>query len=78
MSKATVYLQTCPTCGRKLSVRVEYLGRELVCGHCRGSFVAQDPSNTGAPPSSSAVMERVDALLEAAAKLSSPHYVNYR
>ena len=40
MSQATYYLQRCPTCGRQLQVRVEYLGRELSCQHCQGSFVA--------------------------------------
>ena len=47
MPNVTYFVQDCPTCGRKLNVRVEYLGRSVVCQHCRGSFVAWDPE--GAP-----------------------------
>ena len=48
MPNVTYFVQDCPTCGRKLNVRVEYLGRKVVCQHCRGAFVAWDPE--GAPP----------------------------
>lgn len=47
MPNVTYFVQDCPTCGRKLNVRVEYLGRKVVCQHCQGSFVAWDPE--GAP-----------------------------
>ncbi|MGL6194367.1 MAG: hypothetical protein ACRC2T_06045 [Thermoguttaceae bacterium] len=39
----TYYLQHCPTCGRSLQVRIEYMGRKVVCQHCRGAFIAMDP-----------------------------------
>jgi hypothetical protein len=48
MPNVTYFVQDCPTCGRKLNVRVEYLGRKVVCQHCHGAFVAWDPE--GAPP----------------------------
>ena len=40
MPQTTFFVKTCPTCSRKLQVRVEYLGREMVCNHCGGDFVA--------------------------------------
>lgn len=46
------YVQECPTCGRKLNVRVEYLGKKVVCQHCRAPFVAWD--SEGAPTISAA------------------------
>lgn len=38
----TYYLQSCPTCGRRLQIRIEYLGRQVICYHCNGSFIALD------------------------------------
>ena len=40
MPHSTYFVQGCPTCGRRLHVRVEYLGKNVVCQHCRGRFVA--------------------------------------
>ncbi len=64
MSQATYYLQRCPTCGRQLQVRVEYLGRELSCQHCQGSFVAavDGPNSDG----STDALVRADELLASA------------
>src|SRR6185295_14434910 len=42
MSKSAYYIQECPTCGRSLQIRVEYLGRQVVCQHCRAQFLATD------------------------------------
>jgi hypothetical protein len=44
MPSPTYYVQECPTCGRRLQIRVEYLGRRLVCQHCQGSLIAADPA----------------------------------
>jgi DNA-directed RNA polymerase subunit RPC12/RpoP len=63
MSQATYFLQRCPTCGRQLQVRVEYLGRKLSCEHCQGSFVAAFESACG--EASSETMTRADQLLVA-------------
>ena len=49
MSSATYFVQECPTCGRRLQVRVEYLGKSLVCVHCRGAFQAADPDRASRP-----------------------------
>ena len=66
MSRSTYFVQECPTCGRSLHVRVEYLGREVVCQHCHGRFEAADPANTGFSPtkSSSNLLRRADELLD--------------
>ena len=64
MSHTTYYVQECPTCGRRLQIRVAYLGRRLFCQHCGGPFFACDPS--GGP----ALLERTPAqLLERAEQL---------
>jgi hypothetical protein len=44
MSNPTYFVQECPTCGRRLQIRVEYLGRRVVCQHCQGSLIATDPA----------------------------------
>lgn len=49
MCKVTNFVQQCPTCGRRLQVKVEYLGMEVVCQHCGGLLTALDPS-LGSPP----------------------------
>ncbi len=65
MSNSTYFDQVCPTCGRRLMIRVEYLGRELVCKHCQGKFRA---SGVVGPPcdcsaSDSDLLRRADELL---------------
>lgn len=63
MSPATYFVQECPTCGRTLEVRVEYLGKRVACRHCRGSFIAEgiEPSTDAAQ--ALALMQRADELL---------------
>ena len=45
MSNPTYFIQECPTCGRRLQIRVEHLGRRVVCQHCQGHLIAADPVN---------------------------------
>jgi len=70
MPKSTYFQQECPTCGRSLHIRVEYLGRQLVCQHCNGHLTASDVE--GAPGTASltesALMRRADELLQAVAR----------
>lgn len=65
MSKSVYFVQECPTCGRNLEVRVEYLGKFVVCQHCQGRLVACDPDNRGPLISnhSSDLLQRADELL---------------
>ena len=37
---ATYFAQPCPSCGRHLQVRVEYLGKPVACQHCERQFDA--------------------------------------
>ena len=64
MSSSTYFVQGCPTCGRRLHIRVEYLGKNVVCQHCRGRFVACDPASNRYSPSDSAIMRRANELLQ--------------
>jgi hypothetical protein len=66
MSHPTYFVQECPTCGRQLQIRVEHLGRRVVCQHCQGRLIAADPANTrcdGAEPQD-ALIRRANELLE--------------
>lgn len=65
MSETAYFVQECPTCGRRLHIRVEYLGRVVVCNHCRGKLLASDRPEDP-PPSDSGIglMMRADELLE--------------
>ena len=73
MSQATYFHQSCPTCGRHLRVRIDYLGKSVVCQHCRGRFVAYDPE-CGPPAdsdSSISLLQRADELLATASAMRS-------
>lgn len=68
MGRSTYFTQECPTCGRSLHIRVEYLGKGLMCQHCRGRLVASDQPLTQAAltDSGSALLRRAEELLELA------------
>jgi DNA-directed RNA polymerase subunit RPC12/RpoP len=70
MSNPTYFVQECPTCGRRLQIRVEYLGRTVACQHCQGTLVATDPSSVrlNAPEDGDALLRRADQLLESMAQ----------
>ena len=70
MSNSTYFTQECPTCGRRLQIRVEYLGRKVVCRHCQGQFVASDPLSTrhDCAEQENALLRRADELLESVAR----------
>ncbi|MFO0903914.1 MAG: hypothetical protein U0939_12990 [Pirellulales bacterium] len=65
MLRSAYFVQECSTCGRRLEVRVELLGRRVECPHCHSQFVAQQLAR----PSQAANLEdsawaaRADALL---------------
>ena len=67
MSK-TYFVQECPTCGRNLEIRVEYLGKKVACQHCRGQFLATDSKTAQYFSESGVLLRRADELLELAAK----------
>jgi hypothetical protein len=65
MPHSTYFVQGCPTCGRRLHVRVEYLGKKIVCQHCRGQLVASDGARCGG--GQAALLQRANELLQRAA-----------
>ena len=67
MSKSTFFVQECPICGRGLRIRVQHLGKRVVCQHCRGQLVACDPASNRYGPGDSAVIRKADELLKRAA-----------
>ena len=68
MSKSTYFVQECPTCGRSLHIRVEYLGKRVVCQHCRGPLMASDQEADQFAYSDSglAMLRRAEELLSLA------------
>jgi hypothetical protein len=67
MPRSTYYVQECPTCGRNLQVRVEYLGKQVVCQHCGARFEAYEPGSAlAAEHTTLSLLERADQLLETA------------
>jgi len=66
MSSPTYFIEECPTCGRRVQVRVEYLGRQVVCQHCRGAFVADGTAGRTDPGGSvHPLLQRANELLRA-------------
>jgi len=63
-SAKTRFRQTCPTCGRRVLIRIQYLGIDVRCRHCGRVFFARDESQECA----SATVYR-DTLLEKANRL---------
>lgn len=68
MPRNTYFVQECPTCGRNLQVRVQYLGRKIVCQHCSAKFVASEPGDEpgAATASGLSLLERAEELLQTA------------
>ncbi len=75
MPGATYFVQECPTCGRRLQIRVEYLGKRVACQHCQGNFVATDNSASRSNPDGdgSSILHRANELLESVAHRHSAH-----
>ena len=74
MSISTYFVRQCPTCGRRLQIRVEYLGKKVACEHCQGTFVAVESGHSrgealdDALDESAALLRRANALLDAVAQ----------
>jgi len=68
MSNSTYFVQDCPTCGRQLHIRVEYLGKTVVCQHCRGRLRACDPNSNRYGNAAEQLLRRVDELLQTASE----------
>jgi DNA-directed RNA polymerase subunit M/transcription elongation factor TFIIS len=60
MASRTMFVRSCPTCGRTLEIRVELLGRKVECVHCGAGFTANQSSDA------SQQELRIDRVLERA------------
>lgn len=57
-------LQPCPTCGRTLSIRREYVGADVYCGHCGCRFVVpRSASEEERATPALSLLERAELLL---------------
>jgi DNA-directed RNA polymerase subunit M/transcription elongation factor TFIIS len=66
MPSGAFFIRSCPTCGRSLEVRVEYLGKRVSCRHCSAEFDTSDPPyySDGASESSLNLLARAEQLIE--------------
>jgi DNA-directed RNA polymerase subunit M/transcription elongation factor TFIIS len=58
---ATYFVQECPSCSRQLQVRLEYLGKSVVCQHCEREFEASPAAQQS--DSGEFLLNRADELL---------------
>lgn len=79
MSSKTFFVQECPTCGRPVNIRVAYLGKGVVCQHCRARFIASDPASRryASADSSDMLLRRIDELLNSNAPVETPFRAPY-
>ncbi len=70
MSNGMYFVRECPTCGRHLYIRVEYLGKKVVCQHCHGNLEARDPETPGIGSfeTTESLLRRADELLDNSSK----------
>ncbi len=73
MPGVTYFVQECPTCGRRLQIRVEYLGKRVACQHCQGEFAAADATAARGDPADAGgdLLQRANELLETVAQRQS-------
>ena len=69
MPTTMCFSQSCPTCGRMLSISVRLIGRKVACQHCQREFQATHSdrdANTTAQPPELPLLARADELLRRA------------
>lgn len=75
MVRPTLFVQECPTCSRRLLVRIDLLGRTVACQHCQAQFLARDASRFSRGSDLAwgpGIMERAQALLDGFDILAEP------
>ncbi|WP_347244606.1 hypothetical protein [Thermogutta sp.] len=63
MAHGLYFIQGCPTCGRRVQVRMDYLGKYVTCHHCGAAFQADGGAKTGDGASRNG--EQADSLSQA-------------
>ncbi len=65
MPSGAFFIRSCPTCGRSLEIRVEYLGKRVSCRHCSAQFdTMEDDYSDAASESSLRLLARAEELIE--------------
>ena len=79
MSNGMYFVRECPTCGRHLYIRVEYLGKKVVCQHCHGNLEARDPtaSGMGSFEAADSLLRRADELLDHSTQETAQSRLHY-
>lgn len=67
------FTQSCPTCGRRLEVHTQLLGRQVACQHCQAVFVATSDDEDGGSweDASQSLLARAEAALRQTQPLSA-------
>ena len=66
MSSPTYFVQECPTCGRRLQIRVEYQGVAWCASIARGALIVADPARRR--DCGNMLLKRADELLAVASQ----------
>ncbi len=75
MASGLYFRSACPTCGRKLEIRVELLGKMIVCQQCGAEHLAMEASERA--PLGQVSDERIErALARARAFMESVDSMN--
>ncbi len=69
MLRFSHFVQECPVCGRPLEIRVKYVGGEVACRHCGGTFQANDEIPSDEINCPDPAIERGNQLLRLADQL---------
>ena len=65
MPSGAFFIRSCPTCGRSLQIRVEYLGKRVKCKHCSAQFsTIEEDESEAASESSLGLLARAEELIE--------------
>lgn len=65
MPSGAYFIRSCPTCGRSLEIRVEYLGKRVSCRHCSAQFdTVEDNYSDCSSDSSLNLLARAEELIE--------------
>jgi hypothetical protein len=75
MPSGAYFIRNCPTCGRSLEIRVEYLGKLLKCRHCTAEFLASENHPASQSVSDGAAHEllaRAERLISSVGRTSRP------
>ena len=73
MSYLTTFLKQCPSCGRRLEIKVRHLGKTVQCTHCRSTFTAE---NSPSPSDSTRELLIDQAMRDAEIYLASVDEIN--